>query len=154
MIVNTFRSFKNDMDFGLNQEVEVLDLIKETFCKTLGESDIINTKEIYDSYCPYDYEGTTKKTIFEMKSRRNKKNQYPTTIIPCSKISQDGRKQIFIFNFTDACCYIEYNKELFDTFNKKMVSTQRYGKVDYPKNHYEIPVNLLTDMLRVYKVDK
>lgn len=154
MTDNTFRSFKNDMDFGLKKEVEVLDLIKETFCERLGESDIINTKDIYDSYCPYDYEGTTKKTIFEMKSRRNKKNQYSTTILPCSKIAKDGRQQIFIFNFTDACCYIEYDKDLFDTFNKKMVTTYRAGKVDYPKNHFEIPVNLLTDMLRIYSVDK
>jgi len=154
MIAPPFRSFQNDMDFGLKQEIEVLDLIKENFCERLGETDIINTKEIYDSYCPYDYEGTTNKTIFEMKSRRNKKYQYSTTILPCSKIIQDGRRQIFIFNFTDACCYIEYKKELFDTFNKKMISTFRAGRTDHPKNHYEIPVDLLTDMLRIYKVDK
>jgi len=148
------RSYQNDRNYGFQKEAEVIDLIKETFCESLGESDIVNTRDLYNTdYYPYDYEGSTNKTIFEMKSRRNKKTQYPTTIIPCHKINPDNRRQIFIFNFTDACCYIEYNKELFDSFNKRMITTQRFGKVDIPKNHYEIPVHLLIDMLRVYKVD-
>jgi len=153
--MNAVRSYENDRNYGFQKETEIIDLIKETFCESLGETDIVNTRDLYNTdYYPYDYEGSTNKTIFEMKSRRNKKTQYPTTIIPCHKINPEGRRQIFIFNFTDACCYIEYNKELFDTFSKRMISTQRFGKVDYPKNHYEIPVHLLIDMLRVYKVDK
>ena len=35
MIGNTFRSFQNDMDFGLKKEIEVLDLITATFALAL-----------------------------------------------------------------------------------------------------------------------
>ena len=107
----TFRSFKNDLTFGLEKEIEVIDIIKLNFD---DEVDIQNTKDIYgDDYYIYDFEAKSGSS-WELKARRIKKYQYPTTIVPVSKIRITDKKQFFIFNFTDACCSIEYNKELWD----------------------------------------
>jgi len=48
---------------------------------------------------------------------------------------------IFLFYFTDGLYYIEYNKELFDTFEiKDFVRNPRYGKIDKPKKYIYIPI--------------
>ena len=146
------RSLRNDLKFGLDKELEVVDMLKFNFCEMYDEADIQDTKTLYkDEFYPYDFEGSTNGTCFELKSRRVKKNQYPTTIIPVSKARDTDKKQLFIFNFTDNCSYIEYNKELFDTFQIQNIKTERYGIVDKPKPHFCIPINLLIDLLNVYK---
>jgi len=144
------RSYTNDLKFGLKRELEIINLLKKTFCELYDEEDIVPTKDLYtDDFYPYDYEGTTNHTCFEMKSRRVKKNTYPTTIIPVHKIRPTNITQIFVFNFTDVCCYIEYAEELFKTFETKTITTYRVGKIDIPKGHYLIPIHLLTDLVAV-----
>lgn len=146
------KSYKSDKSFGLSKELEVIDMLKMNFCEIYDEEDIQDTKTLYqDEFYPYDFEGSTNKTCFELKSRRVKKRQYPTTIIPVSKVRNTDKKQIFVFNFTDNCSYIEYNKELFDTFQIQHITTERFGIVDKPKPHFCIPVNLLIDLLNIYK---
>ena len=141
------RSFNNDLNFGLEKELEIIDILKLNFD---DEVDIRNTKDIYnDEFYIYDFEAKSG-TTFELKSRRVKKNDYPTTIVPVSKVRDTDKKQLFIFNFTDACCSIEYDKEVWSKFLIKDVSTWRFGKIDIPKPHYHIPVNLLEDLLRTY----
>jgi len=137
------RSLTNDLKFGLNNEESLAKLI-QGFCGKYGENKFINTKELYnDVYCAWDWEGDINGTHIEMKSRRNKKHQYPTTILPCHKIQKTDKKQLFIFHFTDESCYIEYDADLFSTFSTQMVSTYRLGIKDYPKNHFCIPVSKL-----------
>ena len=149
--MKVLRNFKDDLKLGLETELEVIDYLKINWEE---EANIRNTKDIYnDDYYIYDFEsegGTT----WENKTRRLRKNQYPTTLLPVAKV-RDGvnTKQYFTFNFTAAFCCIEYNKELFDTFVISDITTYRYGKVDIPKPHYLIPVNLLTDLLKVYRKD-
>jgi len=146
------RSLANDLSFGLNQELEVVDMLKMNFCEMYNEDDFKNTKDLYqDDFYPYDFEGTTNGTSIEMKSRRVRKHTYPTTIIPVAKIRQTDKPQLFVFNFTDACSYIEYDKGLFNTFQIRNFTTERFGIVDKPKPHYCIPVNLLVDLVRVYE---
>ena len=137
------RSFNNDMSYGLQKENEFLNKYKSKLCELFSEDDIKNTKELYnDGFCKYDFEGLTNKIQFELKSRRVKKGHYPTTIIPVHKLN-DGTKQVYIFQFTDGCFYIEYNKELFYTFQRCDISTTRLGKYDRPTPHFLIPINLL-----------
>ena len=151
MANTAIRSLANDLRFGLEKELEVVDMLKLNFCELYNEDDIKNTKELYqDEYYPYDYEGITNGTCFEMKSRRVKKNHYPTTIIPVHKVRKTDKKQLFIFNFTDNCSYIEYEEELFKTFQQRLITTERFGTIDKPKPHYLIPVNLLKDLVNVY----
>jgi len=143
---NFKRSFKNDLEFGLSKEEQVRQILKNTF---IDEEDIINTKDLYnDEFCPFDYEGTTLKRRYEVKSRTNTKNQYSTTILPVHKITSDTTMNglYLIFNFTDICSYIEYDELLFKTFKQKLVKIYRKGKYDPPTMHYEIPIELLTDI--------
>ena len=154
MVGKPIRSLANDLRFGLDKELEVVDMLKLNFCDLYNEDDIKNTKDLYqDEYYPYDYEGTSRGTCFEMKSRRVKKHQYSTTIIPVHKVRKTDKKQIFIFNFTDNCSYIEYDQELFRTFQQRDITTERFGTIDKPKPHYLIPVKLLIDLVNVYKLE-
>ena len=132
------RSLKNDLAFGLSKENI------ETILNSNFGDEFKNTKELYnDEYYPYDFEGLTTGTSVEMKSRRNTKTAYPTTIIPTHKVRDTDKKQIFVFNFTNEMCYIEYSKEVFDKYEKKMITTYRQGKVDIPKPHFLIPITHL-----------
>jgi len=132
------RSLSNDLNFGLGKEDEVLEKIKVFF-----EDDIKNTKELYnDKYCKWDYEGSTG-TKYEVKSRRNTINKYPTTIIPCHKFINNKDKYICLFNFLDGLTYIEYDDEVFKTFEVKDVMTRRSGIIDKPLPHFHIPISKL-----------
>lgn len=146
--METLRSFKNDLKMGLEKELEVVDILKLNW---EDEEDIRNTKDIYgDDYYIYDFEAKSG-TSWELKSRRIAKNQYDTTIVPVHKVRKTDKKQVFVFNFTDACCSLDYDKELWDTFEIKDVKVWRYGKVDKPTPHYFIPVDKLTDLVRCIK---
>jgi hypothetical protein len=126
------RSLGNDLHFGLSKEQAVIDRLKSHF----GDESILKT----DKFCLYDAIGKDYK--YEIKSRRNKKDAYPTTIIPCHKGIPDT---IFIFNFTDQLCYIKYDAELFNSFHKKMVYADRYNATP-PSLHFLIPINFLIDI--------
>jgi len=146
------RSLSNDLIFGLGKEKEIVDLLQLNFCDLYDEDEFKNTKELYqDDFYPYDFEGMRNGTSIELKSRRVKKNTYPTTIIPVSKVRNTDKTQLFIFNFTDNCSYIEYDKTIFDTFEVRNITTERFGIVDKPKPHYCIPVHLLIDLINIIK---
>lgn len=131
-------SFKKDLEFGLSKEEPIRQLLEDYF-----KDDLTKT----NNYCKFDFEGTSKKK-YELKSRTNKKQQYPTTIIPKHKINKEtiNNGLIFVFNFTDKCCYIEYDEEVFNNFQIKTFKINRTGKYDPPTDHYLIPVNLLIDI--------
>ncbi len=138
------KSFQNDLNFGLSNEEPIRQLLIKYF-----NEDIINTKDLCnDIYCKYDYEGTTTMSKYELKSRKNNKNKYPTTIIPVHKINSEtiNNGLYFIFNFTDKCSYIKYDKKLFKTFSTRLIKLNRFDKYDLPTTHYEIPINLLIDI--------
>ena len=49
----------------------------------------------------------------------------------------------FVFLFTDCLSYIEYDKELFDTFEKNDMTYYRIGGVNQPIKHILIPTKYL-----------
>lgn len=135
------RSLANDIKFGLKNEEIILTSLKTYW----NDETIRNTKDIYnDEYFPYDFENE-KGCSWEVKSRRNSKTQYPTTILPVHKVRNTNEKQYFVFQFTDKNCFIEYDKEKFDTFRTRQIRVQRYGGNSNYYNHYEIPIELLID---------
>jgi len=137
------RSLKNDISFGMKKEEEVLPLLQQTWKE---EVNILNTKiRFKNEYHKYDFESDGG-SVWEVKSRRNTKTAYPTTIIPIHKTMLTEKPYYFVFNFTDVCCYIEYDEEKFSTFNKRMIRCFRQGARPTPILHYEIPIELLTDM--------
>ena len=144
MLMNssTERSLANDLKFGLDNEITIIDLLNTTF----GEV-FINTKDKYnDQYYPYDFEGD-KGCCVELKSRRNTYRAYPTTIIPVGKnLEFNNKRQMFVFQFTDGFYYTQYEATSFNTYEIKMITTQRKGIVDKPKPHYCIPISDLIKM--------
>ena len=147
-MAETFRrSLQNDIQFGLMKEIDILPTLKGNW---EDEEDIRNTKDIYnDEYYPYDFESKNASS-WEVKSRRISKNYYPTTIIPVHKVRKVDTPQYFVFNFTDACSSIKYDKELFSKFKTRWVKVERFGGNPNPVLHYEIPIHLLEDLVRIF----
>ena len=127
------RSLGNDLQFGLSREQQVINRLKTHF----GDDTILKTE---DKYCLYDAVGKDYK--YEIKSRRNTKKAYPTTIIPCHKALLDV---IFIFNFTDQLCYIKYEEDVFKNFRTQLIYADRYNATP-PSLHYHIPISSLIDI--------
>jgi hypothetical protein len=128
----SFRSLANDLEFGLAKEAEVIKRLSEHFC-----DDIVKTE---DKFCKYDAYGKINK--YEIKSRRNKKDAYPTTIIPAHKTMEGDL--YFVFNFTDGLYYIKYDDEKFSKYETRKIGTYRMGARYNPLDHFCIPVGDLS----------
>jgi len=125
-------SYLSDIKFGFKNEKDTIHIIRLYF------QDNIQKMKRYDKY---DFMGES--CYYELKSRRNKYLDYPTTLIPSDKID-DTKNIIFIFNFIDGLYYIKYNKEIFDTFEKKPFKRrQRIDYNDKEKDYYYIPIEAL-----------
>jgi hypothetical protein len=126
--------FQRDYNYGIQHQNELLPRIQSFFG---GE-----VKATAGKFDPYDYESNT--ASFELKSRTNKKDTYPTTCLPADKVKTDhGKKQIYLFNFTDGLYYIPYDKEMFSTFECKPFRRFRVGVKDKEKDYLYIPVDKL-----------
>jgi hypothetical protein len=100
-------SFDIDYAFGLDGERSLLNSMSKHFL----------TKT--EQYEPFDFKNS--KMCIELKTRRNTKNAYPTTMVGANKVKvaeQDtsGKRYVFAFKFTDGTYFVEYEKTLFDTF--------------------------------------
>jgi hypothetical protein len=137
------RTRVNDLKMGWKNEDDCLAKLEYNFCEKYGEKKL---RKQTNQFSKWDWEGDTNGTHFEMKSRRNTKDCYPTTIIPTHKVMATDKKQVFIFHFTDKTCYIEYDEELFSTFAITNRTTWRDGKYDVPVPHYDIPISALNDL--------
>lgn len=122
--------YPEDNKRGLVEQKALLPIIKEFFKK-----DII---EIENKLSPFDYECS--KYYYELKTRTNTKDKYPTTLIGRNKILGD-KKSILIFKYTDCLCYIKYKKSLFDTFEIKKFD--RNSKEPNKKDYIYIPIEHL-----------
>ncbi len=126
--------FQRDYQYGIQQQTALLPQLEAFFKDDL--------KETTNKFAKYDYEGKT--TSYELKSRNNAKDTYPTTCLPADKICPSHqKKQVYLFNFTDGLYYITYDKELFDTFEKKPFRRYRMGVNDVEKPYLYIPVDSL-----------
>ena len=132
------RSLSADLQFGAQKQENIINSLQKYF----QSSDI---HAMNDKYCIYDAEDTKSKTRYEIKARRNKFATYPTTIIPVHKknASKKDTRLLFVFGFTDGLYYIEYDQDLFNTFETKLVSYYRSGSIANPLLHYCIPNDLL-----------
>jgi hypothetical protein len=125
------KSFRQELKQGLHIQEIVLPIIQSYFNR--------NIKPTKDKYNRYDY--LDDKYNYELKSRTNEYNKFPTTLIGLDKIDINT---IYLFYFTDGLYFIEYNKILFDSFEiKDFVRHPRYGKVDKPKKYIYIPIEHL-----------
>jgi hypothetical protein len=126
----------NDCKFGNENEIIILPIIRKFFNR-----DII---KLEDKYNKYDYEDDIYK--YELKARKNNYNKYPTTLIGSDKYDNkyhNNKKIIFLFNFTDGLYYIEYDKDKFNTFEKKPFVRIYRGVNDIKKDYLFIPIEHL-----------
>jgi hypothetical protein len=131
------RTFKADYNLGTKNEIMILPKLINYF-----KRDIVKTNGMYDKFDFKDDE-----YFYELKTRTNTYKSYPTTLIPFDKI-EDGKKIILLFNFTDGLYYIEYNKMVFDTFEKKEFKRgYRYDINDIKKDYYFIPIEYLISII-------
>lgn len=128
------KHFKQELAQGLKIQEIVLPIIQSYFNKDI--------KPTEGRYNKYDY--LDNNYNYELKSRTNEYNKYPTTLIGLDKIDNNT---IYLFYFTDGLYYIKYNKELFDTFEiKDFVRNPRYGKIDKLKKYIYIPIDKLQEI--------
>jgi hypothetical protein len=124
-----------DLAFGLPKEDPVIKSLSAYFNEEV--------KKVEYQYSPFDAQSET--TKYEIKSRRNRYAQYPTTIIPVDKTERiKGDRLVFVFNFIDGLYYIVYGKDTFAKYEIKEVEAVRKGGVRTLKPHYFIPIVDLT----------
>lgn len=99
-----------DIAYGLASEKEMYKVIKNRFDKSL--------KRTTDKYALFDYESSTAKV--ELKSRKNTRDKYPTTMIGMNKIIECTRKPqfkyYFVFRFTDCVCYWKFSVKKYQSY--------------------------------------
>ena len=94
--------YKSDYLYGKQSENKNLQIIKGYFNDDI---EMLNYR-----YNQYDFKSTKTNTIYELKTRRNNYNDYPTTIIGKDKINTNYNN-IFIFGFNNnQLYYIKYDK--------------------------------------------
>jgi hypothetical protein len=131
-----------DRTFGAIGEVQAYGILSSTFNTTLKRR---------GGFYTFDYAGAqpTGRTIeIELKTRRIRHDQYPSTMIGQNKIDYCSNPDIdyyFAFNFSDGLYHIKYDKALFDTFERRddFVRSERSDCYNPAQSVVYIPNNLL-----------
>ena len=126
-----------DLKFGFQQE----DTLLPKICNKYGD-DIFKTEQM----CRWDYESET--VLIELKSRRIKKNTYPTTMIGKVKVDlmlEKGKRVIAIFKFTDGVYEIEITADNICKFLTQVGGRSDRG-VDERDLYYYIPIEILSPL--------
>jgi len=128
----------NDLDFGMKKEISELDKIRNRFSNSLKP-----TKDFF----VFDY--VSKDCYVELKSRRNKLNTYPDTMVGKNKMDyaeNADRPVYFVFSFIDGLYYWKYNKE--DIQNGK-VRFSVGGRCDRGREEYKTYAYISTKILQL-----
>lgn len=120
--------YPNSYKFGKREEALILPILSEHFGRT-----ILPYEKRYAKYDFFDEEYN-----YEMKSRTNTLNKYPTTMITANKVAVSDKKLIFVFNFVDCLGIIEYNEERFAKYQRQMFSRAQIATDE--KVHLYIPI--------------
>lgn len=138
--MNQFRSFKEDKQNGEESELK-----NKNIFDTFFNDNFIKTSNFH----PLDFEGD--KYLLEIKTRTNRYDKYPTSLIPASKINyckKQNKETYFIFIFTDSTYYIKYDEQLFKTFDiKPFKRCDRIDHTDKLQNYYYIPIKNLSKLI-------
>jgi len=138
--MNYTNLLKKDLQYGESKEDDIKSKLESYFKCNLEKTSKLNL---------FDYVDNDKKILIELKSRRNTKMKYPTTMIGYNKIIEsinkikEGWTIYYIFNFTDKLTYYKFEKD-----NSKYHSIggrKDRGRPEF-KKYYFIPVELLSDI--------
>ena len=134
------RSVIDDLAFGLSQELIFKPVLEDFLGFKLEQTSQNHT---------FDYINEDFKILIEMKSRKNKKNQYPTTMVGDNKwkVSEEKYKEgwdtYYVFNFTDKLCIYKFKCE--DNIKKSTGGRRDRGRPEIKYYRY-IPIELLSDI--------
>jgi hypothetical protein len=130
--------YRKDYIRGTAAQREILPDVIEYFRNFDLQGEI---RENPERHAKYDYECDD--AVFEVKTRFDvNRNTYNTTMITCNKVTETDKAIIFIFNFTDEISWIQYDEDLFNTFEVKPFSRAKIEADE--KDTFYIPVNHLT----------
>jgi len=121
---------------GIEKEGILLPLLRRKWGK-----DIIKTSDKYDTSDFVNDNGCK----WENKSRRIRSDKYETGFMPTHKIVKCP-KLIFCWTYLDGQKYLEYDEELFKTFDKSILKIWRDGKYDPPQEIFNVPISLMKNM--------
>lgn len=134
------RTFAADYTLGTQAEATLLPVFNRFFKTTFTPT---------GKYDPMDYISPTH--AIELKTRTNKYKQYPTTMLPYSKVQHADSSPLttfFVFNFTDGLYYIEYNKSVFSAFTtNEFQRDDRPGHTDRAQEYLYIPIKSLRPLI-------
>ena len=138
--MSDIRSVEKDLEWGIKQEQIVKPRIEEWIEHNLDKTP--------DYFNIFDFINDEHKIIIEVKSRKNKKNRYPTTMVGDNKwreairLKKEGWEVYFFFNFTDCLSYLY--------FDNQDIPRKRGGRMDRGKREIKyyryIDINLLHDI--------
>lgn len=140
------------LKYGLSNENNFLELLNDNGIYIEGNDN--ETDERFN-WCDFRYSNDKINVFFELKSRTVSKNKYNTTILAVNKVKAFKRNKIkdkkncyiIFFGFLEKnrleYYYIQYDKTLFDTFDKCSI---------FDKDHYNIPISHLKDINDFYKM--
>lgn len=141
-IIKINKSVIDDLKFGLGQELVFKPVLEEFLGFKLEQTPQNDT---------FDYINEEFKILIEMKSRKNKKAQYPTTMIGENKWKastekcNDGWDIYYVFNFTDKLCIYKFKKDNRDNIKKSTGGRRDRGRPEFKYYRY-IPIELLFDI--------
>ena len=128
---------ERDYQFGLNGELDIFDKLSKKGYKITPT----------DRYNPFDCK-INNTYVGEVKKRNNTKDQFPTTILPYSKlveykkVKKNYKDLILIFSFRDGDYYTTY-RELCRNKVEYGSLTRKKGYTHPTRTHVFIPVSLL-----------
>jgi hypothetical protein len=135
-------SLAADLAFGTMNEEQKQGALERCFMEKL-------TKDA-NKWALFDFYNEARTVYVEMKSRNNKHDTYPTTIVGRNKIAfctDPNKKYYFVFVFQDGIYYIQYDKAVFDAFEcADFVRNTRCDYQDRVSPYVFIPVSALTRM--------
>ena len=128
----------NDLDFGMKKEISEIEKIRSKFSKTLKPT---------NNFFVFDY--VSSECYVELKSRRNKLNTYPDTMVGVNKLDYAkiaDRPVYFVFSFIDGLYYWKYNQ---DDIQNGNVRFSVGGRCDRGKNEYKDYAYINTSILQL-----
>lgn len=131
---------KNDIEFGQKSENGLYPVLRKYgFRKTI-------------KYCPIDYFKKSTRQLIELKTRRCFSLQYPSAIIPLSKIKwfinykkkHPSATLYFVNKYWDTTVCVEIKPENLDKYELGTILST-YRQIDPPTDHYFIDTEYFDD---------
>lgn len=131
---------KEDIRFGIDNEVNVLEVLQNYLQTTLQRS---------GGYAVMDYTNPGKTIYVELKSRRIKHDTYKSALIGYNKVQfckNSTADCYFVWLYTDGLYWCKYDPELFDSFNvnHEYYRGEREDCINYAQSIVYVPVEHLS----------